>query len=329
MNPSFKLIQRGGVILLAGAGLLLAVSPARSEGVNNSGTGAGALDHIASGTGKNNTADGDDALYSDENGDDNTATGLNALYYSTGVENTADGQGALKNSTTASENTAVGFQALISDTSGGYNSALGYAALYSNLTGVDNTAIGYDALHGSTAAFLNTAIGFETLFSNKGNYNTALGHEAGAGLTTGSNNIDISDATASGAADDKAGESNTIRIGELSTQKATYIAGIYSATVASGDKTVIIDATGKLGTAVAPATASLGNRDLRDALVRLADGNKSLKAIVAVQAKTLARQQDEIQALTASLKQQASMLEKVSARMDASRSSPQVAANDN
>src|SRR5262249_11120669 len=58
--------------------------------------------------------------------------------------------------------------------------------------------------------------------------------------TTGRNNIDIGNA---GVAD----ESNTIRIGTVGTQTATYIAGISGATVPGGVG-VIIDSSGHLGT---------------------------------------------------------------------------------
>jgi len=51
-----------------------------------------------------------------------------------------------------------------------------------------------------------------------------------------------------------AGESGKIRIGKQGTQTATYIAGVYGKTVASGTKVgVMIDSTGKLGTVVSSA----------------------------------------------------------------------------
>src|SRR5207245_7004715 len=78
--------------------------------------------------------------------------------------------------------------------------------------------------------------------NTSGSTNTALGALAGANLTTGNNNIDIG-ANVLG----KAGESNTIRIGSKGTQTATFIAGIYGKTVASGAG-VIIGSNGVLGT---------------------------------------------------------------------------------
>jgi len=67
-----------------------------------------------------------------------------------------------------------------------------------------------------------------------------VGTNAGANLTTGSNNIDIGPPGV-------AGEANTIRIGAAGKQTATYIAGISGVTVAGGVG-VIIDGNGHLGT---------------------------------------------------------------------------------
>ena len=93
----------------------------------------------------------------------------------------------------------------------------------------------------------NTAIGIEALESNTTGNNTALGVNAGFNLTTGSNNIDI-------GALGVAGESGKIRMGKSGTHNATFIAGIYGKTVASGTKVgVMIDSTGKLGTVVSSA----------------------------------------------------------------------------
>jgi hypothetical protein len=71
-----------------------------------------------------------------------------------------------------------------------------------------------------------------------------LGSNAGANLTTGSNNIDI-------GALGVAGESNTVRIGTVK-QTAAYITGINGAIVASG-ATVIVGTDGHLGTVVSSA----------------------------------------------------------------------------
>src|SRR4029079_4872391 len=69
------------------------------------------------------------ALYSNTTGDKNTAMGLGALFAnSTGTSNTAVGVSALLNNTIAVANTAVGRDALNGNTTGSFNTALGYRA---------------------------------------------------------------------------------------------------------------------------------------------------------------------------------------------------------
>jgi hypothetical protein len=72
------------------------------------------------------------------------------------------------------ENTAMGDQALLDNTGGFFNVAVGGAALLGNVTGNDNTACGGGALTGST-----------------GDDNTAIGFQAGINATSGSNNVYI------------------------------------------------------------------------------------------------------------------------------------------
>src|SRR5215471_5733089 len=59
-----------------------------------------------------NTAEGEDALFSLTTGTDNTATGYQALYRNTrGHANTANGAGALNKNSIGDLNTATGYQA--------------------------------------------------------------------------------------------------------------------------------------------------------------------------------------------------------------------------
>jgi len=69
-----------------------------------------------------------------------------------------------------------------------------------------------------------------------------LGVYAGSTLTTGSNNIEIGNVGV-------AAEANTIRLGTVGIQQATFIAGISGQTVVGGVG-VIIDTNGHLGTVV-------------------------------------------------------------------------------
>ena len=159
--------------------------------------------------------------------------------------NTAVGGSALISDTTGQNNTAVGYLAISSNTTGNDNTAIGSNALRDTI-GFESTAIGSQALFNSTTASGNTAVGFQSLFSNTaGSNNIALGFQAGFDLTTGSNNIVI-------GARGIGRESNTIRIGTRGTQRATHIAGISGAIVATGVP-VIIDTGGHLGTTTSSA----------------------------------------------------------------------------
>jgi hypothetical protein len=91
-----------------------------------------------------NTAEGTEALLSNTNGKANTAIGVGALYKNTtGVSNTATGMAALGTNTTGFSNTAIGAKALLSAT-GDYNVALGDSAGESLTTGDNNIDIGYN-----------------------------------------------------------------------------------------------------------------------------------------------------------------------------------------
>jgi Chaperone of endosialidase len=75
-------------------------------------------------------------------------------------------------------------------------------------------------------------------------------------LTTGSNNVDISNPGA-------AGESNTLRIGVQGTQTATYIAGIFNSSASGG--AVEVSNTGKLGMVLSSARYKRDIHDMNDA----------------------------------------------------------------
>jgi len=194
-----------------------------------------------------NTANGDSALSFNTTGVNNTATGVNALFHNTiGHDNTANGVQALFSNTIGSVNTATGVDALFHNTEGQQNTATGFRALFDNTTGIQNTADGQDAIFRNTTGRRNTAIGNTALVNNTiGSDNIALGFFAGVNLTTGDNNIHIGNRGV-------ANEANTIRIGTVETQVATFIAGISGKTAAGGIP-VIVNANGKLGTTASSA----------------------------------------------------------------------------
>ena len=258
---------RYGLVLIPLVLAALVLSPTAQAQLSPPPDGGYAGDNTAEGTdalfslttGTENTAIGFDALFSNTTGDSNTATGSTALSTNTtgvrntangfaalnsnttGVRNTATGRAALTFNITGNNNTADGHDALFSNTTAIRNTATGSFALFSNTTGPNNTAIGYFALFSNTTGNSNTASGYDALLNNTtGIGNIALGNFAGANLTTGDNNIDVGNVGV-------AGEANTIRIGTIGTQTATYIAGIMGKTAPMGTP-VFINANGQLGT---------------------------------------------------------------------------------
>jgi trimeric autotransporter adhesin len=190
-----------------------------------------------------NTAEGDDALFSLNTGTDNTAIGFNALFGNTsGTGNTAIGSQALVSNTAGSSNTACGVRALEKN-DGGANTATGIDSLSNNTSGIGNTAVGAGSLASNTTGEENIAIGDDALVANiTGSENIAIGFKAGLSVTSGSNNIDIGN-------HGHHGDSQTIRIGTNRTHTNTYVAGISGVSVPEGVG-VIIDTKGHLGTIV-------------------------------------------------------------------------------
>jgi Chaperone of endosialidase len=129
-----------------------------TEGDFNTANGAWAL--FFNTIGVRNTATGDSALYSNTTGNQNTATGNAALVVNTtGGGNTANGRNALSSNTTGSNNTATGVNALLHNTIGEHNTANGFNALLSNTSGIVNTAMGNQTLQSNTTGSSNTALG--------------------------------------------------------------------------------------------------------------------------------------------------------------------------
>ncbi len=127
-----------------------------TTGSFNTATGRGAL---YKNTASNNTADGYQALNKNTTGTSNTAEGYQALFNNTTASgNTATGYWAL-NKCTGNFNTAHGELALYSNSNGNQNAALGEAALYSNTSGSNNIAVGAIAGFNLTTGSNNIDIG--------------------------------------------------------------------------------------------------------------------------------------------------------------------------
>ncbi len=127
-------------------------------GDDNTAVGVGALEFNTVGSG--NTATGKDALFGNTSASGNTATGAGALTFNrTGSGNVADGAGALNGNTRGDRNTATGYQALTSNTTANRNTASGFSALRGNTTGGNNIGLGYEAGKNLTTGNNNIDIG--------------------------------------------------------------------------------------------------------------------------------------------------------------------------
>ncbi len=310
-------------------------------------------------TGSFNTAIGAGTLFANI-GDQNTATGAGALLSNTtGGLNTGNGAFALFSNTEGSSNTAIGSAALSSNTTGDDNTATGVNALASNMAGAHNVATGFGALQNNSSGVSNTAGGENALqFNTMGSFNTAIGLSAGASQTNGSGNVYIG-AGMNGVA----GESNACYIrsifGQTSASGIPVLVNAFNklGTMTSSKrfkedikpmdkaseplfmlKPVIfrykkeIDAAGTNQLGLVAEEVEKVNQDLvvRDKegkpySVRYDQVNAMLLNEFLKEHRTVLELKKEIAALTATVKQQAAQIEKVSAEIQMSRATPQVA----
>jgi trimeric autotransporter adhesin len=172
------------------------------------------------------------------------------------IENIAIGDGAGNSSATGGQSQSIGDGSGASLTAGNADVFIGSAAGYNTTTGNGDVYVGFTSGANSTTGAYNTFVGGETGLANTtGTYNTYLGFSAGANDTSGQGNTFLGDFAGqnntTGSSDIYIGspglnnENAAIRIG--SNQQATYIAGIYGVTTASGVP-IYIDSTGHLGT---------------------------------------------------------------------------------
>ncbi|KKU62320.1 MAG: hypothetical protein UX87_C0051G0002 [Candidatus Amesbacteria bacterium GW2011_GWA1_47_16] len=150
-------------------------------------------------------------------------------------------------------NLGIGLQALSALTDGNWNVVVGHSSAQTLTTGIQNTVLGTAALQIATSAGGNVSIGLGSLAQLlTGTANIAVGNTSGNALVGAeSNNILIGHTGV-------AVESNTIRLGTVGTQTATYLAGN---TTSSGSFTSTAGAiTASLGDFVATAgDVNIGN----------------------------------------------------------------------
>jgi Chaperone of endosialidase len=324
----------------------------------NTANGVNALYSNTSGT--YNTATGQNALYSNTTGTQNTANGDYALTInSTGGYNTAIGVGAMFSNTTGGQNTANGDDALYNNTTGSYNTANGDLALYSNTTGATNTANGFYALVFNTTGSNNIGLGYAAGYLlTTGSNNIDIGNNGVAGEAntirigisqTATYIAGISGATASGGAAvfvnssgqlgtltssrrfkqeikpmDKASEAIlalrpvSFRYKQEIDPKGIPQFGLVAEEVEQVNPDLVVrDAEGKVYTVRYEAVnAMLLNEFLKEHRTV-----QELKSTAAKQEATIAKQQKQIEALTAGL-------QKVSNRLEVGKTAPRIVADN-
>ena len=354
------------VLLTFGCSALLpsmhAVTPAPDGGYPGGNTAEGQNALLSLTTGGFNTAVGFLSLKSNSINNLNTAVGAAALLANTADQNTAIGAGALVSNTAGTQNTANGALALFHNTVGPGNTANGEFALFNNMAGPLNTAVGFNALPGNTTGGSNVALGYGA----GGNVTTASSVICIGALVPGANvnntcfignirgvttqntdaipvlidsNRQLGTASSSRRYKtdikpmDKASESilalKPVSFRYKVHRDTTPQFGLIAEEVAEVDPDLVIyDADGKPYTVRYEAVnAMLLNEFLKEHKTVQEQG-----ATMTQQGKdfeaAIARQQKQIEALTATVKEQAAQIQKVSAQLEVSKAAPQTVLNN-
>jgi len=329
------------------------------NGQLNTAVGAGTL--FTMGHASRNTAVGGAALFSDTSGEGNTAVGALALWSNTtGDLNTAIGDNALFSNTVGFQNTAVGAWALPSNTTGNANVAIGSLAAYSNFTGGGNTAVGEQALFDNQSGNYNIALGFAAGTRTTGSNNIVIGD---IGVEGESNTIRIGGDGFGGGPQTAAfiaGISGTAVVGDAVVVDGNGQLGTLASSARFKKNIKPMDKTSEAILALKPVsfqytsdskgTPQFGliaeevakvNPDL---VVRNRNGeiysvrydqvnamllNEFLKEHRKneEQQATIAQLKSGIEALTATVKEQAAQIQKVSAQLELSKPGPQTVLN--
>ena len=324
-----------------------------ATGTNNTAIGFDAL--YSNTTGDSNTATGSQALLSNTTGVRNTANGFAALNSNTtGERNTATGRAAMVNNTTGNNNTADGHDALFSNTTAIRNTASGSFALFSNTTGNSNTAAGYDALLNNTTGVGNIALGnFAGSNLTTGDNNIDIGN---VGIADEANTIRIGTVGTQTAIYVAGIMGKTVPMSTPVFVNANGQLGTPTSSARFKDRIKPMDKASEAILALKPVTfrykkeldpkgvpqfglvAEQVEKVNPDLVVRDANGKVYSVRYEAVNAmllneflkehKKVEEQQKEIAALAAQLKEQGTLIRKVSNQLEASKSAPQLVADN-
>ena len=319
----------------------------KNNTVGNFNTAIGSLALHNNTTGTGNTAIGDEALFSNTTGLSNVANGLRALHNNTlGADNIAIGPDALGFNTGGFCNIAIGMYTMINNRGGSFNTAIGVAALSASM-GFRNIALGYYAGTNVIGGSNNIHIGNEGVFGD--NATIRIGGDAqervyiagiyrpasfaGTAVYVNSNG-QLGTATSSARFKRDIQSMETASETILALRPVTFRYkpeldptglpqfGLVAEDVEKVNPALVVrDADGKpYSVRYEAVNAMLLNEFLREHN-KVGDLEKDLRATIVLQRK-------EIKALTASLKEQASQIQKVSAQLQVSKSAPQMVVND-
>ena len=339
----------GGSNTATGASALFA----NTTGSDNTATGAFALQFDT--TGGSNTANGFEALFDNITGNDNTATGSAALVSNTtGGSNTANGFLALFDNTTGGSNTANGFEALESNTTGSGNTANGFQALFHNTIGSNNVALGYSAGSALTTGSNNINIGNVGVAGESAKIRIGTVGAQTKTFIAGIHGVPVTGAAVFvssrgqlGTTTSSARFKDEIKLMDNASE-ALYALKPVTFRYKKGIDPKGLSQFGLVAEEVEAVNPDLVVRDkggkpysVRYDQVNAMLLNEFLKEHKTVQEQgatmtqqgkdfeaAIAQQQKQIEALTATVKQQAAQIQKVSAQLEVSKAAPQVAENN-
>jgi hypothetical protein len=311
-----------------------------TTGIWNTATGLAALHNNT--TGSENTAVGTTAGYGITTGGANTAVGFSAGFRGDGGGNTAIGVQALF-ATTGGGNTAVGIGALFSPHTGNNNTAIGAGALRNAYIGDDNIALGdgaganlftgdnniyiYDpGIDGESNTIRIGTVGTHTATFIAGITGTAV---TGAAVVVDANG-QLGVAPSSERFKDEIEPMNkaseailalkpvTFRYKKEIDAEHTLRFGLVAEEVAKVDPDLVArDKNGEIYTVRYEAV----NAMLLNEFLKEHRKNEEQQA-------TIAQLKSGMEALTATVKEQAAQIQKVSAQLEASKPKHQIVAND-
>jgi Chaperone of endosialidase len=296
-----------------------AVTPAPDGGYAGNNTAEGTQALFSNTTGVLNTGLGFQTLFHNIDGLANTATGFRALFNNTGDSNLGTGFQALFANTVGDANTAVGTNALLRNTAGDGNIALGAAAGANLTTGDNNIDIGNLGVAGEDHTIRIGTSGSQHRAFIAGIRGVAV---TGSAVVVNANGqLGVAPSSHRFKADikpmDKASEAIlalkpvTFRYKPELDPKGIPQFGLVAEEVAKVDPDLVVrDARGEIYT-------------VRYEAVNAMLLNEFLKAHrrAEQQEATIAKQQEQIEALTAGL-------QRVSAQVEMNRPAPQMVLND-